>query len=191
MTAQTKQRLRARLIELRAKQDAAFFPLADARLARNLEQFFSSRSRGLWAAYRPLPREASMELAIPNLKQRGLEFCFPRVVDADQGIMDFFLIQNWESDFVQHPWGMLEPRETCQIVAKEKIVGVFVPLLGFDRHGTRLGKGRAFYDRYLSNFRGRKVGIGYEWQYSPVDIPRESHDIGLDAVVTESKIHRF
>ena len=172
----------------RASQDQSE---ANQAIAKNLEGFFSSRAFGLWAAYRARPEEASLEESFPALLKKGITLCFPRVIEADAGVMDFFLASDLKKDFERHPWGMLEPKANCQIVPSDKVVGVFVPLLAFDIQGTRLGKGRAFYDRYLEAFPGKKIGIAFEWQFCAKEIPREAHDIALDAVVTERKIHRF
>ena len=186
-----KKSLRAHFLAERARHsDPAEVQTRNAALCGNLAEFFASRAGGLWAAYRAMPGEASIDGIIDELRMKGLNFCFPRILDADRGLMDFFLATK-ESDFERHVWGMLEPKESCQIVPKEKIVGAFVPLLAFDAQGTRLGKGRAFYDRYLANFAGKKIGIAFEWQRSTLDIPREAHDVHLSAVITDKGIHRF
>jgi 5-formyltetrahydrofolate cyclo-ligase len=74
---------------------------------------------------------------------------------------------------------------------------VFVPLLGFDARGTRLGSGAGYYDRLLSYRRHRQswhrpllVGLAYSCQQWPL-IERGHHDVPLDAVVTEEGITMF
>lgn len=191
MSATDKQKLRARFLKLRSQKSQAEITAGSVRIAEQLEKFFNTRSGGRWAAYRSIPKEAMLEPSFALLAKKNIQLCFPRMIDPVQGTMEFFEIKNWEADFERHEWGMWEPKTTCQIVPKEAIRGAFIPLLAFDRHGTRLGKGKAFYDRYLEGFKGKKVGIALEWQYSAVDIPAEPHDIRLDAVVTEMTIHRF
>jgi 5-formyltetrahydrofolate cyclo-ligase len=68
---------------------------------------------------------------------------------------------------------------------------LFVPLVGFDEEGYRLGMGGGFYDASLAYLRQRKkwrkpllVGVGYECQ-KVERVPREPWDVRLDAVVTE------
>jgi len=68
---------------------------------------------------------------------------------------------------------------------------LFVPLVGFDAEGYRLGMGGGFYDASLGYLSRRKVwrkpllvGVGYECQ-KVARVPREPWDIRLDAVVTE------
>jgi 5-formyltetrahydrofolate cyclo-ligase len=74
---------------------------------------------------------------------------------------------------------------------------LFLPLVGFDLEGYRLGMGGGFYDASLAYLRRRKVwkkpylvGIAFECQQ--VDkIPRDPWDMPLDAVLTEKKLYRF
>lgn len=188
----SKNQIRAHFLAERDRHhsDSDKIQRANAALCEQVNRFFHSRASGLWAYYRPMPGEASIAAALPVLEKRGMRFCYPRVVDMERGTMDFFLAES-ESDFEPHPWGMLEPKATCQIVRPEEIVGVFTPLLAFDAYGTRLGKGKAFYDRYLANFGGKKIGLAFEWQYSIWEIPREPHDVHLHAAITDQKVHRF
>ncbi|MDE1181181.1 5-formyltetrahydrofolate cyclo-ligase [Paraburkholderia sp.] len=66
---------------------------------------------------------------------------------------------------------------------------LFVPCVGFDADGYRLGYGGGYYDRTLAAWPGAKrpvtVGIAYEACRAP-SLHRESHDIALDAVITDS-----
>ena len=68
---------------------------------------------------------------------------------------------------------------------------VLLPLLGFDRHGNRLGTGGGYYDRSFAFLRGRRrparprlIGVGYACQ-EVAALPAAEWDVGLDAIVTE------
>jgi len=67
-----------------------------------------------------------------------------------------------------------------------------MPLLGFDKRGTRLGYGGGYYDRTLERLgkRPRLVGIAFAAQEIE-DIPREAHDVPLDVIVTEQGARTF
>jgi 5,10-methenyltetrahydrofolate synthetase len=73
-----------------------------------------------------------------------------------------------------------------QVVVPELL---FVPCVGFDGDGYRLGYGGGYYDRTLAAWPGAKrpvtVGIAYEACRTPA-LQREAHDIALDLVVTEA-----
>jgi len=74
---------------------------------------------------------------------------------------------------------------------------VFLPLVGFDRHGIRLGMGGGYYDRAFAFRRLRSVwhapllvGIGYALQEVERIVPA-AHDVPLDLVITERGVRRF
>lgn len=74
---------------------------------------------------------------------------------------------------------------------------LFVPLVGFDEAGYRLGMGGGFYDTSLAYLKHRNiwrkpylVGIGYECQ-KVARVPRDPWDMPLDAALTESRLYHF
>ncbi len=73
---------------------------------------------------------------------------------------------------------------------------LFVPLVGFDESGYRLGMGGGFYDASLAYLRRRTswrkprlVGVGYECQ-KVAKVPHDPWDMPLDAVLTEARLYR-
>ena len=73
---------------------------------------------------------------------------------------------------------------------------VFLPLVGFDRRGVRLGTGGGYYDRAFAFRRWRSawyaprlVGPAYGFQQLE-HITAAAHDVLMDAVVTEEGIIR-
>lgn len=74
---------------------------------------------------------------------------------------------------------------------------VFMPLLGFDTRGYRMGMGGGFYDASLA-FLGRRrrwrrprlIGLAFEVQKVP-RLPEDPWDIPLDGVLTERRFYRF
>lgn len=71
---------------------------------------------------------------------------------------------------------------------------IFVPLVGFDKNGNRLGMGMGFYDRFLAHRlyhqhfkRPIIIGLAFNEQQE-VKVPHDRWDVPLDAVVTPSGI---
>ena len=62
---------------------------------------------------------------------------------------------------------------------------IVVPGVAFTAAGARMGRGRGYYDKYLSQsgFRGVKAGVCYAHQLV-VELPVELHDVFMDYVVT-------
>ena len=91
-----------------------------------------------------------------------------------------------ESDLQPGPYGVHQAHSDA-IAAMPDIL--FVPLIGFTADLARLGQGGGHYDRWLTTHSGRKA-IGLAWDVQLVEeLPIEPHDIGLDAVVTPTRIY--
>ena len=68
---------------------------------------------------------------------------------------------------------------------------ILVPGMAFDRRGGRLGRGRGYYDRFLSIHRDiLRVGICFDEQLVS-SVPSEDHDIRMHALITPSAILSF
>ena len=75
-------------------------------------------------------------------------------------------------------YGIEEPSTRLQPVQPQEIDLMFVPGVAFTRRGARLGRGKGYYDKYMSHdsFVARCVGYCYDKQLVD-DIPTEPHDI--------------
>jgi 5-formyltetrahydrofolate cyclo-ligase len=88
---------------------------------------------------------------------------------------------------VRGPLGALEPPPGAPEVALDEIECVLVPGVAFSEDGLRLGRGGGYYDATLKHMpRARRVGLAFDAQVLPA-LPREPHDVPLDAVVTETR----
>ncbi|EJW97620.1 5-formyltetrahydrofolate cyclo-ligase, partial [gut metagenome] len=65
---------------------------------------------------------------------------------------------------------------------------IIVPGVAFDKNRNRMGRGRGFYDRLLSDVNATKIGICFGFQISE-DIPVEPFDKKMDMVITEDHIY--
>ncbi len=89
--------------------------------------------------------------------------------------------------------GISEPQGS-RIISARRLDVVFLPILGFDARGVRLGTGGGYYDRAFAFRRWRiawhaprLIGIAYSFQQVESITPA-AHDVLLDAVVTERGI---
>jgi len=88
-------------------------------------------------------------------------------------------------------FGFKEPRKRLLTIEPEEIDLVVVPGRAFDRHGTRLGRGAGYYDRFIAKHKLRAVTIGLAYDLQIVDeVPRQPHDRKIDLIVTESRVVR-
>ena len=104
--------------------------------------------------------------------------------------MDFHSINSLEENWDYHPYGVKEPRQEWPIIDasdyEEEEILLVTPGLAFDRKGERLGRGKGFYDRFLTTYRGivAPVGICYHIQIVE-EVPAAEHDCAVWMIVTE------
>lgn len=103
--------------------------------------------------------------------------------------MEFYLIKG-EEDLEPGMFGVLEPvPERCQKVTDYSGGICIVPGLSFDAGGFRLGYGKGYYDRFLSQFQGVTVGICYsnctQWK-----LPHGRYDKPVNLLITDKYIRR-
>ncbi len=82
-------------------------------------------------------------------------------------------------------FGIPEPRELRPVEA-EVIELIIVPGIAFDVHGSRIGYGNGYYDRFLKAVRAKKIALAYELQIVD-EIPNHTNDIKMDMIVTEER----
>jgi len=114
--------------------------------------------------------------------------------DFETREMTHFLLTD-NTKISNNEYGIPEPIETeingVEINSK-KIDVVFVPLLAFDEKGNRVGYGKGFYDKFLSECKPEVLKIGLSFFESETIISDVlTTDIQLDLCVTPSKIYNF
>ena len=98
--------------------------------------------------------------------------------------------------FENNRFGIAEPVVPAErLMAARELDLVLVPLVGFDRHGNRIGMGGGFYDRTFAFKKTRPgrlpqlVGLAHEIQRVD-EIDADNWDIPIAAVVTERRVYR-
>jgi 5-formyltetrahydrofolate cyclo-ligase len=147
-------------------------------------QNFLKLQTGVWAAFVALGNEVSVETSIQASPH--LQWAFPRVF-GDR--LRFFVPGS--HGFEHGAFGLQEPVVMgAREVDLPEMAGVLVPGMAFDVTGTRLGRGKGFYDRNLNSFIKPKVGIAAHEQVFQ-KLPREGHDLRVEHLVTDRGILHF
>tara|TARA_R110002124_G_scaffold114535_14_gene269315 strand:+ start:5877 stop:6464 length:588 start_codon:yes stop_codon:yes gene_type:complete len=139
------------------------------------------------AAYWRIRDELDCQPILVRLMDSNQTVVLPVVLGPDQPLE----MRVWEqgASLYEAGFGTLAPSELAP--QKEPDI-VLVPLLGFDNQGTRLGYGGGYYDRTLAHMKKTPRLIGLAFAAQELDsIPRDSHDVPLDAVITEAGIRHF
>ncbi len=127
---------------------------------------------------------ALISSAFQDKKKVAVPRCVPGTYD-----MEFYYIRSME-DLAPGMFGVLEPiAGKCEKVDDFTHGFCVVPGLCFDSQGYRLGYGKGYYDRFLSEFSGFTVGICYadcvQWK-----LPHGYFDRPVDILVTEKYIRK-
>jgi 5-formyltetrahydrofolate cyclo-ligase len=77
-------------------------------------------------------------------------------------------------------------------VPATKIDVVFVPLLAFDKKGHRVGYGKGFYDKFLSECKPETIKIGLSF-FEPEELISDvfEDDVTLNYCVTPNGVYAF
>ncbi len=142
-------------------------------------------SKGI-AVYSPADGEIDPKYITAAARACGKAVFLPIV--NKEGKLDF---AQWreEDRLVFNRFKILEPSCASPYENTDELSIIFLPLVGWDRSGNRLGMGGGFYDKTLASLAAEicLVGLGFSIQ-EVKQIPVESTDRQLDFVITESEI---
>lgn len=133
--------------------------------------------------YAPLPNEPDALPLFHAAKSQRKLVALPRFSAATG---TYLAAEADEATLVPGAFGALEPPSGALII--KALDFILTPGLGFDLQGRRLGRGKGFYDRLLSEAPAGcvKCGVAFDEQILP-HIPAESHDVSVDFIATPSQ----
>jgi len=131
-------------------------------------------------AYAPIKKEAhwfkcfnesKFQFAVPHLtSDKHMAYCSVELEQIKSGELGLELSEEF----------------TSNIIVPDIL---FIPGLAFTSTKERLGRGRGFFDRYLSEFSGIKIGVCFEDQVFE-KLVQDEHDVKMDYVVTNLNIYK-
>lgn len=84
-------------------------------------------------------------------------------------------------------YGISEPKNIIKADIADIDFAV-IPGLAFDKSGNRLGFGKGYYDRLLTELKAEKTALCYSFQMFD-KIPSDAHDIPMNTIITEDGIY--
>jgi len=148
--------------------------------AMHMNEFVNAKTV---AAYHPVGSEVSTIQILSSVLQLGKCLALPRVEDESRII--FAEVEDLENDLQAGKYKIMEPKNHCLKVNRMDLA--LVPGIAWDEHGHRLGYGKGYYDRYLSNLQTTSVGLAYDFQILK-DIPHGKNDFRVNLIVTEKRV---
>jgi 5-formyltetrahydrofolate cyclo-ligase len=176
-----KQQLRRKVAFLKKNHPAELRAAFSGEIHARIEQSPWFRDAACIVCYHALPGEVQTvaflekwygqkQILLPAVEGEGLKF-YPY-----QG----------ENSLKTGSFGIMEPQADKE-ASIDDIDLAIVPGVAFDRRLNRLGRGKGFYDRFLSEFRKPVIGICFQFQIFDA-VPVDERDCRVTQVITEREI---
>ena len=183
----SKQILRQKMLLLRSQLDPDYVEMSDSAIIQNIIESPIYQSSKVIFCFVSMEGEVNTRPLIEDALSKGKTACVPKVIS--KGRMEAFRIDSFD-DFEISSFGIEEPKEGSQLIDPNQIDLGIIPNVVVSKDGYRLGYGGGFYDRYLLRTKLYRLAVCRE-QLVQDQIPIESHDQRLDAIVTELGIQNI
>lgn len=184
----TKQELRQK-IKIELSQNKQNFEKWSKSICQNIINSEFYQKAQIVYAYMALPDEVDLSVLIDDALCKNKTVYVPKVVQNSNKMIFF---DYSKCQFENGSFGILEPK--TEDIKEEKIAGdqtaiFLVPGRVFGEDGERVGRGKGFYDIYLSNFlKTQKKSVLVAGVCFPIQIgkqvPTTEHDIKMDQIFT-------
>ena len=167
-----RREVRAKIAELttESKRDAS------SQIFNKIEDFPEVKEASVIALFVSLADEPITTGIIEHLTHIK-RIVIPRIEGEEMNFYDI------DEGLQPGAFGILEPKATSP-VAPSEIDVMIVPGVAFTLNGARCGRGKGFYDKYISRqgFRAYTIGVCYSCQIVD-ELPTEEHDKTLNRVI--------
>jgi 5-formyltetrahydrofolate cyclo-ligase len=139
-------------------------------------------------SYAPFAGEISPAKLVDSLACATVHL--PRITNFRLSQMRFYSADNVDT---MNKYGIEEPRAIGAPWPANHFDLLLVPLVAFDRSGTRLGMGAGYYDRalealsYQTSTKPYLIGLAHHFQ-EVNSLAREPWDVPLDAILTDREL---
>ena len=130
-------------------------------------------------AYYSLPDELNTHRLLDELVEEGKTVLLPEVVDDETMVVRRYRSR---ADLREGAFHIMEPVGEL-FTDYRQIDVVLVPGVAFDADGHRLGRGRGYYDRFLTSHPDiYRIGVCFPFQ-RVAEVPAEAHDISVNELI--------
>lgn len=133
----------------------------------------------------PIPGEVDLSGLLADHEAPAVRFALTRTPDRGGDLT----VHPYGTEVERHRYGFLQPTADAPPLARDTIGAVLVPGLAFDRHGTRLGRGRGYYDRFLAGLRPTVLLIGITGDYVVERLPSGPLDVSMTHLALASGVY--
>ena len=185
MSLNDKKTVRAEMLNKRT--EISDKDIKSGFIIRNITQCEEYKICKRLFTYVSLPDEPSTKELIEFALADGKEVFVPKCENST-GLMTFRAINSF-SELKKGYFSVPEPdfsAPECKASNSDDLC--IVPGTAFDIKGSRIGYGRGYYDRFLSDFKGFTIGLCF-YECFISEIPSDENDVPVNAVCTEDKLY--
>ena len=183
--ATKRERVRAETLHRRDALTSEERTRLSRRIVDSTARWIQREGFGSVMLYLNMRSEVETTRLLEGLRNSGKQVCAP-VADTEHLELIPRRIQSLKTEFVRHPYGMLEPSEACPLFPIQHLQLIVVPGIAFDRKGYRLGYGKGFYDRFLMKCpHAVAIGLAYQVQLVEDTFP-QAWDVPVQHIFTET-----
>ncbi len=177
-----KQQLRSEIALQKKSYSPELLLSHSTQIIRKLESLPLFREASCIALYHALPDEVQTTELIE--KWHLHKTILLPVIEGEN--IRFFPYQGKEHQ-QNGPYGISEPCRdgACPPIASIDLV--VVPGIAFDKNLNRMGRGKGYYDRFLTNLTAQKIGLCFDFQLLDT-IPTQPFDKKMDLIISEKGI---
>ncbi len=165
------------------------FPVASEIICRSILNSELYKKSSIILSYMALTDEVNLDRLMEDAVKDGKKVYLPRII-PNSSEMDFYEKTD-DSDL--NFYGIKEPSKNAAIfqVKNDEDILVLVPGRAFSLKGARLGRGKGYYDTFLSRLKkyasGKLYLAGVCFSIQIFDqVPLEVHDEKMDFIFTET-----
>ncbi len=189
---QEKKQLRAQMRQILAVLSAAERLQASLAIAERFQSHAAWKAAPVVLAFLPLPSEVDLGPLLDIALMEGKTVALPRC-QPDHSLRFHQIQVGYQCALCAGPYSLQEPPQAWPEIDPTKLPAdslVLVPGLAFTATGSRLGKGKGYYDRLLAGIPPRVLTIGVCFAQQLLGhIPVSEHDKPVSLVITERQIH--
>ena len=179
-----KNELRTQYSEKRKALSSEQKNKLDESIAKRFINMLSYRYSNQILFYASTDAEISTTSIFEQALNVGKACYFPKCYEDSK--MSFYKV-NSPDELVPDAFNIKAPVNETEIYKPQPSDIIIVPAMSYDSKGFRLGYGKGFYDRFLPDFLGTKIGFCYS-DFMAESLPKGRYDISVDIIVTEKKV---
>ncbi len=185
-----KKTIRRKVLKKRDEIPPEVKKIKDALIKQglfSLPEFIAAKAVFFYASFRS---EVETFSIIKESLKLGKRVVLPKV-DKERHMLKLYEIKDI-NELSPGYMGVPEPLvQNERLVILDEIDLVIIPGAGFDYSGNRLGYGAGYYDILLSKSVEKRPIVALAYEEQLVDsIPAETHDVKINAIVTDKRVIR-